>query len=269
VAHEAVDSVRQEASTLSKTDIRKAMEVLETAIAKGPTDLRSAPYYLCLGRLKKEYENYQRRDPGPSEEADKRVREFTEYVKARPGEYFYDEPSGEYFYTGLHFQELVKRFPESTEAIEGAYEMTNLSQGGECEGDIVCPIAAGFSPVFRFLLFYPDSPHTAEAAKRADNAFRESLWGPEWKTDWTEVKDPNQPTEYYDPKQLQGLVSEYEGLAEKLAPQYRPRIYETVAYYHAKFGETEQARQLYSRILEQAPKYENIVEVKEALKKLR
>ena len=138
--------------------------------------------------------------------------------------------------------------------MEAAYEETNLAEGGECESDIVCPIASGFEPVRKFLLQYPDSVHSAEAAKRADAAFRGSLWGEHWKT--------------YNAEELKKLVQEYEEIAEKMPAKFRPRIYETAAYYHARLHETNRARESYNRILLQAPDYENGAEVRKALSEL-
>jgi tetratricopeptide (TPR) repeat protein len=262
------DPVYREAQTLSKTDIRKAIEILEVAIAKAPDDPSSAPYYLLLGKLKKDYEKYQNYDADSPEQAEQQKKEFAEYAQARPAEYFRDESSGDYLYNGFQFRELGKRFPSDPLAVDAAYEITNLSQGGECEGQIVCYIDGGLAPVREFLLRYPDSPHTAEAARRADDAFRKMLWGPQWKTSWTEVVDPTRATDFYDPAELKKVVGEYEELAERLPARFRPRIYETTAYYHARLGETDRARQLYNLILRQAPDYENAAEVRRALKDL-
>ena len=100
--------------------------------------------------------------------------------------------------------------------MEAAYEETNLAEGGECESDIVCPIASGFEPVRKFLLQYPDSVHSAEAAKRADAAFRGSLWGEHWKTYNAEITDTTKATDDYNPDELKKLVQEYEEIAEKM-----------------------------------------------------
>jgi tetratricopeptide (TPR) repeat protein len=262
------DPLYHEAQALSEKDIRKAMGMLEEAIARAPDNPHCAPYYLLLGRLKKEYENYQGYSAGTPEQTEEQKKQFTEYAKGRPTEYVYDEPGADYLYNGFHFKELEKRFPSSLLAADAAYEITNISQGGECEGQLVCFIEGGFAPVREFLLRYPDSAHTAEAAQRADDAFRKTLWGPQWKTDWTEVKDPNQATQFYDPADLKKIVGEYEELAEKVPARFRPRIYETVAYYRARFGETERARQLYNLILQQSPDYENIGDVRKSLKDL-
>jgi len=269
VAYES-DALYQQAQGLSHSDIHKAMDLLEAAIAKAADSPNSAPYYLLLGRLKKEFENCQLDQANsPLDNPKKQCEDFTEYAKARPTEYFYNEVGGDYLYRGVHFQELEKRFPSSALAVEAAYEITNLSKGGECEGFLDCYIESAFSPVRDFLLRCPDSHHTKEAVKRADDAFRKTLWGDVWKTEWAEIKDPNQASDYYDPTNLKKMVQEYEDLAEKLPLRFRARPWETVAYYRNRFGEKDRARELYEKIVRQCPDYENIGEVRQNLTTLK
>jgi len=264
------DPTYQQAQTLSRSDIHKAMELLEAAVAKAPDSPSHAPFYLLLGRLKKEFESCQL-DPAssPLSEPAKQCSNFVDYAKSHSDEYFYNEVGGDYLYNGFQFQELQKRFPASPLAVDAAYEMTLLSQGGECEGFLDCYIEKGFSRVCEFLLRYPDTTHSAEAIKRADDAFRKTLWGDQWKTEWTEVKDPNKPSDYYDPQNLKRLVQEYEELAEKLPVKNRASCWETVAYYHEKFGEKDRARVLYQRILKENPEYENIALIRKQLTSLQ
>jgi tetratricopeptide (TPR) repeat protein len=258
------DALYQQAQSLFHSDIRKAMDLLEAAIAKAPDAAQSAPYYLLLGKLKKEFEDCQAADTS-IENSKTQCEGFVQYAKARSSEYFYNEVGGDYLYGGFHFQELEKRFPSSALAVEAAYERTKLSHGGECEGFVDCYIEDAFAPVRDFLLRYPDSPHTAEAVKRADGAFRKMLWGDTWKTEWTEIKDPNKATDYYDPNNLKKLVQDYEDLAEKLPLRFRATALETVAYYRSKFGEKDRTRALYQRILQENPAYDGNAEIRKQL----
>lgn len=258
------DPLYQQAQSLSHTDIRKAMHLLEAAIAKAPDAAPSAPYYLLLGKLKKEFENCQSAEPS-IENPKMQCKGFVDYAKARSREYFYNEVGGDYLYRGFHFQELETRFPSSALAVEAGYERTNLSRGGEYEGFVDCYIENAFAPVRDFLLRYPASPHAAEAVKRADDAFRKMLWGDTWKTEWTEIKDPNEASDYYDPNNLKKLVQDYEDVAEKLPVRFRATAWETVAYYRNKFGEKERARALYQRILQENPAYEGNAEIRRQL----
>jgi len=264
------DPVYLEAQSLAHANIHKAMDLLEGAIAKAPDSPKSAPYYLLLGKLKKEFENCDLNQTNSSlDNPKKQCQDFTEYAKARPTEFFYNEVGGDYLYRGFHFAELEKRFPTSPLAVEAAYDFTKLSQGGECEGFLDCYIESAFTPVRNFLVRYPDSPHTAEAVRRADDAFRKTLWGDVWKTEWTEIKDPNKPSDYYDPVNLKKMVQDYEDLTGKLPLRFRASAWETVAYYRARFGENEHARSLYERILQQNPDYENNGEIRKKLAALQ
>ncbi len=264
------DPVYQQGQTLSRSDIHTAMDQLEGAIAKAPDNPATAPYYLLLGRLKREFEGCQGDlTVSALSNPEKQCSGFVEYAKAHPTEYSYNEVGGNYLYGGLHFQELEKRYAGSPLAVEGAYELTKLSQGGECEGFLDCYIESEFSRVRDFLSRYPDTPHTTEAVKRADEAFRKTLWGDVWKTEWTEIKDPNKSSDYYDAANLKKLVQEYEDLAEKLPRHSRASSWETVAYYRNKFGEKDRARLLYERILKENPDFENRAEIQSRLAALK
>src|SRR5262249_51029504 len=146
------DPLYQQAQALSHSDIHKAMEMLEAAILRAPDSPSTAPYYLLLGRLKKEFESCQQ-DPAnsPLSEPAKQCSDFVDYAKSHSNEYFYNEVGGDYLYRGFQFQELEKRFPTSPLAADSAYEMTLLSQGGECEGFLDCYIENGFGRVREFL----------------------------------------------------------------------------------------------------------------------
>src|SRR5262249_2055593 len=90
------DLVYQQAQTLARSDIHKAMELLEAAIEKAPDSPSSAPYYLLLGRLKKERESCQQ-DPttSPLSEPAKQCSDFVDYAKSHSNEYFYNEVAGD------------------------------------------------------------------------------------------------------------------------------------------------------------------------------
>jgi len=260
------DPLYQQAQGLSHSDLRKAMDQLEVAIAKAPDNPQSAPYYLLLGKLKKEFETCQGDYAASSlENPEKQCAGFLAYAKARPDEYRFNEVGDNYLYSGFHFQEAEKHFPGSALAVDAAYESTKLSQGGECEGFLNCYVENGFAPVREFLTRYPDSRHTAEAVKRADDAFRRNLWGDVWKTEWAEIKDPNKASDYYEPANLKRMVQEYEDLAEKLPVRFRASSWETVAYYRGRFGEKDRAKSLYQRILRENPDYENSAEIRKQL----
>src|ERR1700730_7225523 len=93
----------------------------------------------------------------------------------------------------------------------------------------------------------------------------EGLSSDVWKTEWAEIKDPNQASDYYDPASLKKMVQEYDDLTEKLPLRFRAWPWETMAYYRNRFDEKERARELYEKIVRQFPDYENIGEVRQSL----
>lgn len=264
------DPLYQQADALSRTDIHRSMELLEVAIAKSPEGPTTAPYYLLLGSQKKKFEGCQFEYLSLDlEDRNGQCADFRQYASARPNEYWFNEIGDDYLYQGFHFKELEKHFPSSPLAVEAGYQLTYLARGGECEGYVDCNIEVGFAPVRDFLKKYPDSRYTAEAVRRADDAFRKVLWGQIWKTDSGEITDVNKQSEFYDPADLKKLVQEYEDVAETIPVRFRASALETIAYYRGKFGEKDRASALYERILKENPEYENLPEIRKRLAALR
>jgi len=67
---------------------------------------------------------------------------FSRYKK----DYTYNEIGANYIYSGADFKELLARFPKSDLADDAAFEIANLPQGGECEGDAVCMMSRELTP---------------------------------------------------------------------------------------------------------------------------
>src|SRR5260370_735972 len=111
------------------------MEVVEESLRVHGDDSAFAPLYLRLGRMKKAYEGrLSYGSPAMS------------YALAHPAEYNSNEVDADYIYNGYHFRELMRRFPKSEWADDAAWELTLLSRGGECEGNVACYIGRGFDP---------------------------------------------------------------------------------------------------------------------------
>ena len=246
---------------------QKAISELEAAIAKAPAAPQSAKLYLQLGKLKRAYEDYPHSREGEDGDAyQRRQAEFESYAKARPEEYVYNEIGGTHLYNGVHFRTLQERFPKDPLVVDAAYEISKLSRGGECEGWVTCYISASFAPVRDFLRDYPDTKFSTEAVARTDAAFRKSTaWGEKWRSEFAEIADPHKDVDGYEAATLKTLVQEYEDLAAALPRLLRASAYETIAHYRARFGETKRARELYAFIVQHAPNYPRIAEVRKAL----
>jgi len=158
-----------------------AIERCETALKSRVEDCRPDSIYLILGRLKLRLERAANQT---YVEIDMQAflhfrRQFEKYAKERQGvEYHFNEIGGSYIYNGSHFKELIKKFPKSNLADNAAYELTKLSLGGECEGWLDCYIQGNFAQVKDFIKKYANSEFTAEAVKRANDAFILNLKNP-------------------------------------------------------------------------------------------
>ena len=266
----AVADALQKAESLQSREPLRAMQTLEEAIAAAPSSPTTAPLLLRLGILKREFEKYHWAREGEAAEAqEKRAAEFAAYAKARPEEYWYNEIGGDYLYSGFHLKEIEKRFPRSPLVVDADYELTKLTIGGECEGYVTCYISAKFTPVLAFLQKHPASKYSAEAVRRADEAFRSNLWGEKWRSEFAEITDPHKDVEGYEAAQLKRMVQDYEDLAPTLPRLLRASATETVAYYRARFGEAAKAREHYTWIITHAADYQRIADVRKALAALR
>jgi hypothetical protein len=93
------------------------------------------------------------------------------YAAAWKKEFFYQELAGAWLYTGWHFKELLRRFPNHKFADDAAYELTRMPEGGECEGYVPCQVASLWMRLDPFLRKYPSSPYADSAVQRTLLAF--------------------------------------------------------------------------------------------------
>gem|GEM_PF-4411939 len=221
-----IDGVYKYAVSVSTADPLRAIEAVEKALKNNPPYEESAKLYLLLGRLKKQVES------------------DAAYGKAHPGEYSHDESGDRYFYNGKHFMHLLMKFPETAPAHEAAYELTELSAGGECGGVADCHIERQFNRVNQFLKDHPGSKFAENAVARANKAFTSSL---------KDIGDYNAARERYNPERIKALLQEYDDLAALFPHNTRIKAYLTIAGLWAKFLNYERARRIYKAILADAP----------------
>lgn len=100
------------------------------------------------------------------------------FARQLPEEFVHSPSDAAYFYTGHHFRELVRRFPDHELADDAAYRLTDPGEGGECEGSVPCGIEYrhAFRTLNEFLRQYPRSPLVGDAVRRND-AFTSVLRG--------------------------------------------------------------------------------------------
>ena len=107
---------------------------------------------------------------------------LTPLYSGSPGEAFAEQhrPAFDYWedgweYNGLHYRLLAWRFPDHALADKAAWELSNLRQVYECEGEVACVISAQLSPARVFLERFPASPLATDAVRRANEAFDSTL----------------------------------------------------------------------------------------------
>jgi hypothetical protein len=193
---------------------------------------------------------------------------YREYAEKNSQEFWYYEMGGIYYYSGFHFKELIKRFPESELVDDAAYELTKVHRGGECEGWMDCYIEYQFNQVKEFLELYPNSEHAEEAVKRANEAFLNNLDSPLWVQNFGAIKDYAVAQESYEPQAIQQTLAIYETIAETLPLQLRAKAYEAIAGLWVRFKQLDRAIRLYSFIVQQVSGYENVSVVRKQLSAL-
>lgn len=98
------------------------------------------------------------------------------YMKARPEHFFYNENHDFYAYNGIHFRELLRRYPHSEVADDAAYQLTDMmDEGPECEGWVPCYAHTQWEPMAVFLRAYPTSPLADRVVTRALDLFGRAL----------------------------------------------------------------------------------------------
>jgi len=234
--------------------LRREIDELEAALEADPDGGEAPARLLRLGRLKKQYESVMR---GYGAETDRAV----EHARAHPDEYWHAEIWGDYLYNGYHFEELLRRFPDSQLADDAAYEIARMSNSVGCEGFIACHVQLGFEDFRDFLARFPDSEFAGEAVERANEAFR-------WPLCVAWVDDLNTPTETYRPEPVRRYLAQYDTVAADLPAPLRVRAYEFIADLWAGYLDYDRARQLYRLILERVPDYEAANEIRERMESL-
>ncbi len=219
--------------TRNLATLRPEMDSLERLLATA-SDAQTPSLLLALGRAKAQFAP-SRVAFGPDRPASD-----TLYAATRPNEFGYDDSGGEWFYTGVALEELVRRFPSSDQAVDAAYTITELQRGGECEGAIDCAVDWYWRPLARFLRAYPTSSLADSAVKRALAAFRivdstaDLRLGDEFDT---------------SPTELRREVAELDTIGRMVAPPGRTRLVERAGELWEQFAAFDRARDAYQAAL--------------------
>ena len=154
------------------------------------------------------------------------------YAAAWKKEFFYQEFAGRWIYTGWHFKEVLRRFPNHKFADDAAYQLTLLPEGGECEGYVPCQVASLWMRLDPFLRKYPSSPYADSAIQRTLLAF--SAIKPKM--------DLTRSSPDIDPPEIRKLVASLEKTANTLPVQRRLILLARVAELREQLGDLPTAR---------------------------
>ena len=154
------------------------------------------------------------------------------YAAAWNKEFFYQELAGRWLYTGWHFKEVLRRFPNHKFADDAAYQLTLLPEGGECEGYVPCQVAALWMRLEPFLRKYPSSPYADSAVQRTLLAF--SAIKPRMNL--------TQPSSEIDPPEIRKLVNSLDQAAGPLPPARGLALLARVAGLREQLGDLPTAR---------------------------
>jgi hypothetical protein len=154
------------------------------------------------------------------------------YAAAWKKEFFYQELAGRWLYTGWHYKELLRRFPNHKFADDAAYRLTLLPEGGECEGYVPCQVSALWMRLEPFLRKYPESPFADSAVQRTLLAF--SAIKP--------AMNLTRPSNDIDPPEIRRLVISLEQSANNLPVKHRLTFLARAAELREQLGDLQTAR---------------------------
>lgn len=187
-----------------------------------------------------------------------------EYFKTHAAEYGANEVGANYIYNGADFKTLISKYPKSDLADDAAFELANLPQPGECEGDAECRFERALIPFEKFFAKYPSSP-LAPRAVELINSQAFDTW-----------LDPNKPAapvknccDGFDKKNMLKLIDRYFAAVQPLQSPCKADALHSIADAYAALGRADSAMAIYKSIISGFPKYENIAHVKESLESVK
>lgn len=151
---DSVESTRVASDSLNATET--AIAVLDSQVARHPSDPATANRLFLRGKLKQRLVMWLASSGhGPSDP----------YATADSDDYFWDEPGGQWMYSGGDWQQLVDRFPTSPVADTAGWILAHMARGGECELDFWCYYDGGTRHLLAFLQKFPGSSFVPRAEK--------------------------------------------------------------------------------------------------------
>lgn len=245
-------------------NVKTAIVRLENLIAKYPNHPEVARAYLFLGKLRRKYQNnyYAVKDASDQDAPPPEIAKYAD------NQYWLHESASTYFYNGWHFDQIIKKFPNSSVIDAAVYEKTFIPYT-ECDSDENCWVDSKLDPMVDFLNKYPNSSLAPSAIARANKAFDSLMHG------WADSKGT--PVVFnlesdrtgYSVKTFKDSVIRYENVANKLSPLLKASALDKISEAWGRAGEKAKAISTAEAIVSKFPDYPNINSVKDRLQKLK
>lgn len=187
-----------------------------------------------------------------------------DYFKTHAADYAFNEVGSNYIYNGADFKSLISKYPKSGLADDAAFELANLPQPGECEGDAECRFERALVPFEKFFSKYPGSDLVPRAIELVNSQAFDA---------WLDPDKPAAPIKNccdgFDKKAMLKLVDRYLAAVQPVKTADKAAALHAIADAYAALGRKDSAIPLYNKIISGFPKYENIAHVKESLESVK
>ena len=169
-----------------------------------------------------------------------------------------------YVYNGIHFRQLLEKFPGNELTPETNLELAKVLDYQNCEGDSSCDWTGHFV-LAEFLVKFPNTKSAGDAVEemntRLNTFFVSDVSDPF--SDWAAVTAPVNYVEH------RSLVEKYDScLPESLPPAIKVKAYKRIAWYSLGYKNISRATELYLYIVREAPSDPDIPSIKKILAKI-
>ena len=251
-----------EGEIVMPSDLIAGLDTVDAFLVEYPRHALTPKLLMLTGKLKQRIviggcgHFYKYKTHYPPDSANVCRKQLGAYAADHNDEFHYNEINGSHFYDGNHLRRLLKEFPDHELADDTAYQLTQLPEGGECEGYVTCYIGRGTRGVLGFLRAYPNSEFAPEAVTRANNVFSQL----------SDFEDLAAESEYYSPDETEALLRSYQSVVQDLPVRERLQAYRVIAPLMARLLQYEEARSMYAFVLENSAG--DTSEIYDALSKL-
>ena len=186
-----------------------------------------------------------------------------QFFTLHQGEFRGNEPAGNYIYIGDDYKKLITDYPDSNLVDDAAFELANLPRPGKCEGHLDCYFERELDAFSDFIKEYPTSPLVRRAIELINSAGLDVLMLAE------DVTGNTAGNYAFDRDRMVELIERYRLLLANHPSSDRVYAIHAIADAYVAMGQKKRALPLYEAIAEKFPRYELILNVKQAIENLK